>query len=115
KRYHITNELPLYLPTYTQAQLPQPTIHKENFQPHFPNYTLFTHFHPSTLHSQTSHSIHLTSLLIIAHIIITHYSSLPIQPTPLNKPTLIYNYHQQQYQKLTRFNQFYYPIPERYK
>ena len=51
----------------------------------------------------------------MADIIISDYSSLPIEASALNKPTLIYNYDEQQYEKVRGLNEFYYAIPERYK
>ncbi|MDK7236408.1 CDP-glycerol glycerophosphotransferase family protein, partial [Staphylococcus haemolyticus] len=92
KKYHITNKLAVYVPTYREGQVAQRTIDKENFERHLPNYTLLSHLHPSTVDCQTSHSIDVTSLLIMADIIISDYSSLPIEASALNKPTLIYNY-----------------------
>ncbi|TID03152.1 CDP-glycerol:poly(glycerophosphate) glycerophosphotransferase, partial [Staphylococcus epidermidis FS1] len=115
KKYHITNKLAVYVPTYREGQVAQRTIDKENFERHLPNYTLLSHLHPSTVDCQTSHSIDVTSLLIMADIIISDYSSLPIEASALNKPTLIYNYDEQQYEKVRGLNEFYYAIPERYK
>ena len=115
KKYHITNKLAVYVPTYREGQVAQRTIDKENFERHLPNYTLLSHLHPSTVDCQTAHSIDVTSLLIMADIIISDYSSLPIEASALNKPTLIYNYDEQQYEKVRGLNEFYYAIPERYK
>ena len=51
----------------------------------------------------------------MADIIISDYSSLPIEASLLDKPTLFYVYDEEKYDKIRGLNQFYKAIPQRYK
>ena len=53
--------------------------------------------------------------MIMADIIISDYSSLAIEASLLNKPTLLYVYDEQRYETERGLNTFYYEIPDMYK
>src|SRR5699024_215339 len=61
------------------------------------------------------HNISLQSLMVMADVIITDYSSLAIEASLLNKPTLFYVYDEANYEKVRGLNSYYYEIPEFYK
>ena len=51
----------------------------------------------------------------MADLIISDYSSIPIEASLLNKPTLFYVYDEKEYEKVRGLNQYYYDIPNTYK
>ena len=53
--------------------------------------------------------------MIMADVIISDYSSLPIEASLLDKPTLFYVYDEHKYDKIRGLNQFYKAIPQQYK
>src|SRR5699024_3227626 len=76
--------------------------------------TLFSKLHPSLSQDKQS-KINLQTLMIMADIVITDYSSLAIEASLLNKPTFFYVYDEADYEKERGLNAFYYNIPEYYK
>lgn len=58
-----------------------------------------SHLHPSISERDTSQDIDVASLMVMADVIISDYSSLPIEASLLNKPTLFYNYDEEDYEK----------------
>ena len=46
-----------------------------------------SHLHPSISERDTSQDIDVASLMVMADVIISDYSSLPIEASLLNKPT----------------------------
>ena len=74
---------------------------------------MINQLHPSISKSQ---SIATTQeLMIMADVIISDYSSLPIEASLLDKPTLFYVYDEHKYDKIRGLNQFYKAIPQQYK
>lgn len=114
KQYDIKGKVALYVPTYREHHQANRTIDKHKFETALPNYTLFSKLHPSIVNEQHT-EINLQSLIIMADIIISDYSSLAIEASLLNKPTLLYVYDEQQYETERGLNTFYYEIPDMYK
>ncbi|BBD90800.1 teichoic acid glycerol-phosphate primase TarB [Staphylococcus caprae] len=115
EKYHIKNKLAVYVPTYRESKVANRTINKEIFEQQLPEYTLMSHLHPSISERDTSQDIDVASLMVMADVIISDYSSLPIEASLLNKPTLFYNYDEEDYEKVRGLNPFYYEIPKKYK
>ena len=84
----------------------------ERFEQALPEYTLINQ--PS-INFATSICSDNSELMIMADIIISDYSSLPIEASLLDKPTLFYVYDEEKYDKIRGLNQFYKAIPQRYK
>lgn len=97
KQYGIKGKVALYVPTYREHHQANRTIDKYKFETALPNYTLFSKLHPSIVNEQHT-EINLQSLMIMADIIISDYSSLAIEASLLNKPTILYVYDEQQYE-----------------
>ena len=114
-QYGIQGKLAVYLPTYRENHQENRQINKEHFNSQLPEYTLISHLHPSISNHGTTQDIDTTSLLIMADIIISDYSSIPIEASLLNKPTLFYVYDETEYERVRGLNQFYYDIPNEYK
>ncbi|MCG7339818.1 CDP-glycerol glycerophosphotransferase family protein [Staphylococcus sp. ACRSN] len=114
QQYGIKGKVAVYVPTYREHHQANRTIDKQKFETALPNYTLFSKLHPSIAIEQQP-SINLQSLMIMADIIISDYSSLAIEASLLNKPTLFYVYDEQQYEAERGLNHFYYDIPTQYK
>ncbi|MEQ6046431.1 teichoic acid glycerol-phosphate primase TarB [Staphylococcus saccharolyticus] len=115
KQYHIRDKLAIYVPTYRESEIANRMLNKERFEQCLPDFTLISHLHPSIGHQSDTQNIDISSLMIMADIIISDYSSLPIEASLLNKPTLIYNYDERQYEEVRGLNRFYYDIPNHYK
>ena len=64
-----------------------------------------SHLHPSISERDTQ-DIDVASLMVMADVIISDYSSLPIEASLLNKPTLFYNYDEEDYEKVRGLNPF---------
>ncbi|GGG90060.1 CDP-glycerol glycerophosphotransferase family protein [Staphylococcus pragensis] len=113
EHYNITNKLAIYVPTYREDAKDNRQLDKANFETQLPNYTLINQLHPSISghHSEISTS----ELMIMADVIISDYSSLPIEASLLNKPVIFYVYDEEKYEKVRGLNQFYKQIPQHYK
>ena len=74
---------------------------------------MISQFHPSIVHQ--SSGISTQELLIMADVLISDYSSLPIEAKVYTKPTLFYVYDETEYHDQRGLNQFYWTIPEVYK
>ena len=114
-QYQIKDKLAIYVPTYRESKIANRTLNKEKFEQSLPHYTLLSHLHPSIRDRQSSQDIDITSLMIMADVIISDYSSLPIEASLLNKPTIFYNYDEKEYENVRGLNSFYYAIPNAYK
>ncbi|MEJ7167081.1 teichoic acid glycerol-phosphate primase TarB [Staphylococcus capitis] len=114
-QYQIKDKLAIYVPTYRESKIANRTLNKEKFEQSLPHYTLLSHLHPSIRDRQSSQDIDITSLMIMADVIISDYSSLPIEASLLNKPTIFYNYDEKEYENARGLNSFYYAIPNAYK
>ena len=113
KYYNIPNKLALYVPTYRENQMDNRQIDKVYFEKQLPNYTLINQLHPSIPNSE--HIAPTSELIMMADIIISDYSSLPIEASLLNKPTLFYVFDEEEYEEVRGLNQFYRDIPTFYK
>lgn len=65
-----------------------------------------SHLHPSISERDTSQDIDVASLMVMADVIISDYSSLPIEASLLNKPTLFYITMMRKTMKSKRFKSF---------
>ncbi len=113
KLYNIHKTLVVYVPTYREGSENNRHIDVERFEQALPEYTLINQLHPSI--SQRQSVATTQELMIMADIIISDYSSLPIEASLLDKPTLFYVYDEEKYDKIRGLNQFYKAIPQRYK
>ncbi|MDK9843308.1 CDP-glycerol glycerophosphotransferase family protein [Staphylococcus equorum] len=114
KQYGIEGKVAVYVPTYREHKQSNRNIDKVNFETALPNYTLLSKLHPSIANDNQT-TINLQSLMIMADVIISDYSSLAIEASILDKPTLFYVYDEKQYEKERGLNSFYYDIPAQYK
>lgn len=112
-QYHINNKLAVYLPTYRENNDNQ-TIDKAYFEQQLPNYTLISKFHPS-VETDDNSMISTSELLIMADLIISDYSSIPIEASLIDTPTIFYVYDEAEYEKIRGLNDYYYQIPTAYK
>ncbi|HAR2853384.1 teichoic acid glycerol-phosphate primase TarB [Staphylococcus argenteus] len=117
EQYGIKNKLALYVPTYREDSADNREINKTYFENELPGYTLLNKLHPSI---EVSESDQLTStdtstLMLMADLIISDYSSLPIEASLLNIPTIFYVYDESTYDKVRGLNKYYFGIPENYK
>lgn len=113
KQYGIDKKLAVYVPTYREEKGKNRQIDKEHFESMLPNYTIINQLHPSVKHM--SSGISTQELMIMADVIISDYSSLPIEVSLLKTPTIFYAYDEQDYDRLRGLNQFYWTIPDIYK
>ena len=100
------------MPTYRENQMDNRQIDKVYFEKQLPNYTLINQLHPSILIVSI---LPTSELIMMADIIISDYSSLPIEASLLNKPTLFYVFDEEEYEEVRGLNQFYRDIPTFYK
>ncbi|HLR20240.1 MAG TPA: teichoic acid glycerol-phosphate primase TarB [Staphylococcus sp.] len=114
KQYGIEDKVAVYVPTYREHKQSNYKIDKTYFESELPDYTLLSKLHPSIASSDQT-TTNLQSLMIMADVIISDYSSLAIEASLLNKPTLFYVYDESQYEKERGLNSFYYDIPAQYK
>ncbi|NYO26448.1 CDP-glycerol glycerophosphotransferase family protein, partial [Salmonella enterica] len=73
------------------------------FEKALPEYTLLSHLHPS-IKNDEEYDLDSTSLVIMADLIISDYSSIPIEASLINKPTLFYVYDEKEYEKVRGLN-----------
>lgn len=114
KQHHIEGKVAVYLPTYREKQKANRQINKQNFEQQLEDYTLLNKLHPAVA-STSQTTLGIQSLMILADIIITDYSSLAIEASLLNKPAIFYVYDEADYDKDRGLNKFYKNIPETYK
>ncbi|EHJ06707.1 CDP-glycerol: N-acetyl-beta-D-mannosaminyl-1,4-N-acetyl-D- glucosaminyldiphosphoundecaprenyl [Staphylococcus simiae CCM 7213 = CCUG 51256] len=113
ERYHINKKLVVYLPTYRE-NTDNKTLDKAYFEQQLPNYTLISKYHPSVKTNDNS-LITTPELLIMADLIISDYSSIPIEASLINTPTIFFVYDEEEYEKTRGLNSYYYQIPAAYK
>nr|WP_242685742.1 teichoic acid glycerol-phosphate primase TarB [Staphylococcus simiae] len=112
-QYQINKKLAVYLPTYRE-DTDNKTLDKVYFEQQLPNYTLISKFHPSVETNDNS-QITTSELLIMADLIISDYSSIPIEASLINTPTIFFVYDEEEYEKTRGLNPYYYQIPSAYK
>ncbi|MCH8657802.1 CDP-glycerol glycerophosphotransferase family protein [Staphylococcus lugdunensis] len=113
QQHGITKKLIVYVPTYREDHGNNRKINSEKIEQALPEYCVISQFHPSIVHQ--SSGISTQELLIMADVLISDYSSLPIEASLLHKPTLFYVYDETEYHDQRGLNQFYWTIPEVYK
>ena len=111
----ITGRVVLYVPTYREHQTANRRIDAHAFKQAFPNDTLIQRLHPSVQNSADTCELDTQSLMIMADIIVTDYSSLAIEASYIHKPVVHYVYDEADYASARGLNTFYYAIPEQYK
>ncbi|MDW8546008.1 teichoic acid glycerol-phosphate primase TarB [Staphylococcus pseudoxylosus] len=114
QQYGINGKVAVYVPTYREHKQANREIDKQKFEAKLPEYTLLSKLHPSIATEQQT-TINLQSLMILADVIISDYSSLAIEASILQKPTLFYVYDEADYNHTRGLNVFYEKIPEAYK
>ncbi|PHK50454.1 teichoic acid glycerol-phosphate primase TarB [Staphylococcus edaphicus] len=114
KQYGIEGKVAIYVPTYREHKQANRNIDKGEFEAALPEYTLLSKLHPS-IETEAQTTIHLQTLMILADVIISDYSSLAIEASLLGKPTVFYVYDETQYEQERGLNKFYKAIPEGYK
>ncbi|MEN3090072.1 MAG: teichoic acid glycerol-phosphate primase TarB [Staphylococcus pseudoxylosus] len=114
QQYGINGKVAAYVPTYREHKQANREIDKQKFEAKLPEYTLLSKLHPSIATEQQT-TINLQSLMILADVIISDYSSLAIEASILQKPTLFYVYDEADYNRTRGLNVFYEKIPEAYK
>lgn len=114
QQYGINGKVAVYVPTYREHKQANRQIDKQKFETELPEYTLLSKLHPSIATEQQT-TINLQSLMILADVIISDYSSLAIEASILKKPTIFYVYDEANYNLARGLNAFYEKIPEIYK
>lgn len=114
KQYGIEGKVAIYVPTYREHKQANRQIDKSQFEAALPEYTLLNKLHPS-IATEDQTAINLQSMMILADVIISDYSSLAIEASILDKPSLFYVYDEAQYEEERGLNTFYKAIPEAYK
>lgn len=114
QQYGINGKVAVYVPTYREHKQANRQIDKQKFETELPEYTLLSKLHPSIATEQQT-TINLQSLMILADVIISDYSSLAIEASILKKPTIFYVYDEADYNLARGLNAFYEKIPEIYK
>lgn len=114
KQYGIEGNVAIYVPTYREHKQANRQIDKERFEAALPGYTLISKLHPS-IQADAQTSIDLQTLMLLADVIISDYSSLVIEVSIIEKPTLFYVYDEQAYEEERGLNTFYEAIPDEYK
>lgn len=114
QQYGINGKVAVYVPTYREHKQANRQIDKQKFETELPEYTLLSKLHPSIATEQQT-TINLQSLMILADVIISDYSSLAIEASILKKPTIFYVYDEADYNLARGLNAFYKKIPETYK
>ncbi|PCF82951.1 teichoic acid glycerol-phosphate primase TarB [Staphylococcus delphini] len=115
KQLGIQNKVAVYLPTYREGGQMNRTIDKETFETAVPGYTLLSKYHPTVSAAAENIKMCTLDLVILADLIITDYSSLAIEASSVNTPTLFYVYDEADYEIVRGLNKYYYDIPQEYK
>lgn len=114
QQHGITTKLAIYVPTYREYNQRNRIIDVTQFEQALPGYTLINKLHPAVAEpSQTQ--IDTQTLMLMADLIITDYSSLAIEASLLNKTAVFYVYDETLYEAERGLNSYYYDIPSRYK
>ncbi|WP_086428365.1 teichoic acid glycerol-phosphate primase TarB [Staphylococcus cornubiensis] len=111
----IKNKVAVYLPTYREEGQPNRLIDKETFETAVPGYTLLCKYHPAVTESADNIKMCTLDLVLLADLIITDYSSLAIEASIVNTPTLFYVYDEAEYEMVRGLNKYYYDVPQEYK
>lgn len=111
----LTGKIAVYLPTYREDGMTNRILNKKAFEVALPEYTLLTHYHPAVQTASDDYGLSVFELIVLADVIISDYSSLPIEASLIQKPTLFYVYDEQTYEKTRGLNTYFYDIPIRYK
>lgn len=115
KEMGIENKVAVYLPTYREAGRANRTIDKKTFETAVPGYTLLSKYHPTVAAAIHNTNMCTLDLIIMADLVITDYSSLAIEASIANTPTLFYVYDEEEYESVRGLNEYYYAIPQSYK
>ncbi|MDQ7143757.1 CDP-glycerol glycerophosphotransferase family protein [Mammaliicoccus lentus] len=102
-------KIALYVPTYRDYTDEIVTINKQAFEQACPEYQLITKLHPS-INSEKSDSRDIQTLVEIADVIITDYSSLSVEASLLDKPIIFYSYDEDMYNEKRGLNEYYYEM-----
>lgn len=114
QQHGITKKLAIYVPTYREYNQRNRMIGVAQFESAVPGYTLINKLHPAVAEpSQTT--LDTQTLMLMADLIITDYSSLAIEASLLNKPSVFYVYDETLYEAERGLNNYYYDIPSQYK
>lgn len=113
----IEGKVAVYLPTYREEGQINHIIDQQAFKNALPEFTLLSNYHPAVEAPENSHRISLSTpeLLILADVIITDYSSLAIEASVIEKPSIFYVYDEKIYERMRGLNSYYYQIPDNYK
>lgn len=106
---HTGKKIALYVPTYRDYTNEIHTIDQKAFEKNCPEYELITKLHPSINHSE-SDSRDIQTLVEMADVIITDYSSLSIEASILDKPIIFYCYDEVKYNEMRGLNPYYYEM-----
>ncbi|WP_316960092.1 teichoic acid glycerol-phosphate primase TarB [Staphylococcus chromogenes] len=111
----IERKVAVYLPTYREEGMTNRILNKEAFEKNMPEYLLLTRYHPATHILSEDYGLSIFDLIVLADVIISDYSSLPIEASLIQTPTLFYVYDEQAYEKVRGLNRYFYDIPTSYK
>ena len=114
-QFGIEQKVAVYLPTYREEGMTNRILNKEAFEKILPDYLLLTRYHPATHILSDDYGLSVFDLVVLADVIISDYSSLPIEASLIHKPTLFYVYDEQEYEKVRGLNRYFYNIPTFYK
>lgn len=110
----IHKKVAVYLPTYREHKKQNREINTQAFEELLPNYMLLNKLHPAVADAHQS-QLDIQTLILLADVIITDYSSLAIEASIINKPILFYVYDEQEYERDRGLNMYYKAIPDKFK
>ncbi|MCY1603112.1 teichoic acid glycerol-phosphate primase TarB [Staphylococcus pettenkoferi] len=110
----IHKKVAVYLPTYREHKKQNREINTQAFEELLPNYILLNKLHPAVADTHQS-QLDIQTLILLADVIITDYSSLAIEASIINKPILFYVYDEQEYERDRGLNMYYKAIPDKFK
>ncbi|REA94727.1 CDP-glycerol glycerophosphotransferase family protein, partial [Staphylococcus pseudintermedius] len=84
------------------------TIDKETFETAVPGYTLLSKYHPTVSAAAENIKMCTLDLIVVADLIITFYSSLAIEASIVNTPSLFYVYDDAVYDIVRRLIKYFY-------
>lgn len=114
-KHGFEGKIAVYLPTYREEGMTNRILNKEAFESALPDYTLLSRYHPSVKVLADDYGLSVFELIVLADVIISDYSSLPIEASLIHKPTLYYVYDEQEYEQARGLNDYFYDIPTDYK
>lgn len=104
----------LYAPTYRDYNMSSNIeLNKELFEANCPEFELITKLHPALstpANEFTNETRDIQTLMSLADVIITDYSSLSIEAAFLNKPVIFYVYDEDKYNSKRGLNKYYYEM-----